>query len=522
MPRKPIFLAIMLAAVAACLYGPILNAEFVYDDRALILISNYIHDWRNLGQVLSFKVLACDVPDNCRPAYLLTMISDAAVWGKLAVGYHLTNNLIHAANTLLCLLLFAHIYSLLSGKPASAAACLLGAVGGALFFAVHPAASEAVCVATYREDLLAAFFVLLGLNLIARYPGRNTAATWLIGGATVLFFLAAIASKETGVAGAPLATLYVLLAKRKQWNWQWGVLIAAVWLVDGLFLFFRFIFAPAFSAIFAQKPEYLGGSFIAMLKIQPCIWVYQLQLIVWPSGLCADQGPYNLRHISLAMALLVIVGLAIATMLFARKQRVVLLAAGLFGLPLLPVSNFIPIYRPLADRYLYLPVTGLALIVGLLLMKAYTRGRRYMAGLGALFLIAVIGMSLITLQREAVWHDEVSLWTDTLKKNPFSATAANNLAFALYDRAEYTAAVQAWNRAINLGKGRAADQWAGLAIGLWKLGQMAEAMQAYQQAVALDRAYAHPQKLVEQLIWDSVKAEALETIAIQAGRQRQR
>lgn len=512
--RKPVFLAILLAAAAASLYLPSLSAEFVYDDRALILISDYIHDWHNLGRILSFRVLADDVPDNCRPVYLLTILADAAVWGKLASGYHLTNILLHAANTVLLFLFLLRVYPAFSGQPGSAAACLLGAAGGALFFAVHPAASEAVCVATYREDLLAAFFILLGLNLAARFPGCNPAGTWLVGAATVFFFLAAGASKETGLAGAPLVTLYALLTRRRPWDRRWIVLLAAVWLVDGLFLLSRFIFMPAASAIFMQKPGYLGGSFLAMLQVQPRLWVYQLQLMVWPAGLCADQGPYNLRQISLATALLVLAGLAAALLLFARRRRAVWLAAGLCGLPLLPVSNFIPIFRPLADRYLYLPVAGLALIVGLALLQAQRRGRRYLAGLGALFLVAVGALAFLTLQREAVWHDEVSLWTDTLNKNPASATAANNLAFALYDRAEYAAAVQSWSRAIKLAEGREADHWAGLAIGRWKLGQRLEAVQAYRQAVALNSAYAHPQKLVERLTWDSAQAAALQTVAV--------
>ncbi len=519
MSRHPFCLALGLAAVAAGLYLPMLGAEFVYDDRALILTSGYLHDWRNLGQVLSLKVLACDVPDNCRPVYLLTMIADAALWGKLAAGYHLTNILLHAANTVLCFLFFARVYSALNGKPAPAAAGLLGAAAGALLFAVHPAASEAVCVATYREDLLAAFFILLGLNLAARYPGRHPAATWLAGGAAVFCFLAAAASKETGLAGAPLVTLYAALFKRQAWNWRWTLLLAAVWLAAGLFLAARFALMPAASEIFLQKPVYPGGSFLAMLQLQPRLWAYQLQLLVWPSGLCADQGPSNLRHLSLAMALTGLVLLAAAALVLARRRRALWLAAGLCGLPLVPVANFIPIFRPLADRYLYLPVAGLALIAGLALLKAGACGRRCGAVAGALFLAAVCALALVTLQREAAWHDELALWTDTLKKNPLSTTAANNLAFALYDRAEYAAAVRAWNRAVNLTQGREADPWAGLAIGCWQLGQPAAAARAYRRAVALDSAYAQPQKLVARLTWDSVQAAALRAVAAEAVRQ---
>ena len=119
----------------------------------------------------------------------------------------------------------------------------------------------------------------------------------------------------------------------------------------------------------------------------------------------------------------------------------------------------------------------------------------------------------VTLDREAVWRQEVSLWTDTVRKNPASVRAANNLGFALYDRGEYDLAVREWRRAISLSEGRHADAWAGLAIGLEKLGHAAEAEEAYRKAVALERWYGEPERLVRGLIWSKAWADALETVA---------
>jgi hypothetical protein len=43
------------------------------------------------------------------------------------------------------------------------------------------------------------------------------------------------------------------------------------------------------------------------------------------------------------------------------------LAIAMILLPLLPVANLIPIYRAAADRYLYFPLAGVAVALGLLL-----------------------------------------------------------------------------------------------------------------------------------------------------------
>jgi len=44
--------------------------------------------------------------------------------------------------------------------------------------------------------------------------------------------------------------------------------------------------------------------------------------------------------------------------MLSTRGRLFRLGPGIFWLSLSPVSNFIPIYRPMANRFLYLPMTG--------------------------------------------------------------------------------------------------------------------------------------------------------------------
>ena len=509
---------LVVALIAAAVYLPTLRAGFVYDDSGAIVDNPYIHDQRNLGDVLTGRVLARDVMDNNRPLCLLSTMADVAVWGDRPMGFHLTNVLLHAATAALLALLLMRLLAArvpsggtVDGGPRRGVQ--LAAICGAVVFAVHPVTSEAVCVPSFREDLLVAFFIVLGLNLAAAFPGRSRAATWLLGATVTLCLLAAVASKESGIAGAALITLYVWLFRRTEWDARWAWMLAGAWLTGAGFLVARFLLAPASSAIFVTTPVYPGGSFPAMLRIEPRILVYQLETLIRPSLLCADPGPYSLRGIGWPAVVAVLGGMAALAAVLLRRSPGGLFAMALFFVPLLPVSNLVPLYCPVADRYLYLPSAGLALGVTVLVHAAWRR-RRWLGAATVAVLLPVGGLLAgVTLDREAVWRQEVSLWTDTVRKNPASVRAANNLGFALYDRGEYDLAVREWRRAISLSEGRHADAWAGLAIGLEKLGHAAEAEEAYRKAVALERWYGEPERLVRGLIWSKAWADALETVA---------
>jgi tetratricopeptide (TPR) repeat protein len=173
------------------------------------------------------------------------------------------------------------------------------------------------------------------------------------------------------------------------------------------------------------------------------------------------------------------------------------------------VSNFIPLFVPVADRYLYLPLAGLSLALAAILGP-----RRWVQGLATL---SICALCVLTLRRQAVWHDNVSLWTETLRQNPRSITAANNLGFALWGRGRFEEALAPWKKALDLSLGRAPDPWAGLALGLHDLGRVDEARAAYARAVSLDLRYGEPERLVKMLLWERGQAEALKRVNLAGG-----
>ena len=84
----------------------------------------------------------------------------------------------------------------------------------------------------------------------------------------------------------------------------------------------------------------------------------------------------------------------------------------------LPVSNLIPLTNPFAERYLYLPLMGLAIIVGWLFESLKFRRWTW---------ILILALAWLSNQRNLVWSNDDTLWAATLKTEPRSMRALNGL-----------------------------------------------------------------------------------------------
>ena len=163
----------------------------------------------------------------------------------------------------------------------------------------------------------------------------------------------------------------------------------------------------------------------------------------------------------------------------------------------------------MADRFLYLPMCGVAMMLAALgdIPKLRTRATAVMGSA-----IACV-LALLTFQQEHVWQDSFSLWKDTAAKNPYSFTAANNLAETQLNRGDFAGALDSARNAVRLSDSREANPFGTAAIALNNLGQTADADAAYRKAVELDPRYRQPEKLVEALVLTEEEARRLEAIA---------
>ncbi len=517
----PLVVGVAVALIAGGLYLPTLGADFVFDDVAQLVIDDYVHRRAHFADVLTLHVLADDVLDRNRPLMLLSLMVDSAVWGRWSAGYHLTNVLLHAGCAALVFALFLELRRGAAGVPDPAdvpSRRLAGAVLAALLFAVHPVASEAVAVITYREDLLATFFLLLGLFLALRHGTAARVKRLALGAASALSFMLAVAAKETGAAGPPLLLLAWWRCGRPVDRRTWGTLLVVVWTAVIAFLVATFFLAPTQSVIL-PTPEPIVASLWEWPRIAAQIVVFYVGKIVWPVDLSAD---YEGQALGGAGALRTVAAFALLLgppTLLAVRDVAAWIGIALFWLPVLPVANLVPIYNPVADRYLYMPMAGLALVVGsFAALPVWWRSRARRIAAAGLAVLVLGVLARLTLGRERAWHDSRSLWSDTLAKNPSSIFAANGLALALHDAHQPAAAIAVWRRAITMAQQLEvvfAPSWAGLALSLESAGRSAEADQAYRVAIELDKRYRDPRSLVRALTW---RADLAAELAIIAGR----
>jgi hypothetical protein len=275
----------------------------------------------------------------------------------------------------------------------------------------------------------------------------------------------------------------------------------------------RFLLEPRVSAVFTAKPEYLGGSLAQAMLLEPRILALYAQLVLFPINLCVDYGLASVGHLPLPLALSLLVTLAVAGGILARYDRRLLFAFCLVLLPLAPVANLVPIYRPAADRYLYLPMAGVAVVVACLLDAPWLIAReklRQRALVGCMAAVAVLGMACV--ERQAVWASSLALWDDGFRKNPGSLTNAMGLGEALREAGRIPEAEKLTREAIRLSNEKRGDVWATLALILDAQNRTPEAAAALGKALEIDPGLSDPDAKVKSLAMERPMAEELERL----------
>jgi len=429
--------ALVLLALAA--YANSFHAELALDNRVVIGDDPRLREvaWRNVALIITqgywWPTLASDL---YRPLTTLSYWFNYAVLGNgpATFGYHVVNFALHGANVLLLWRLAARL------GAAADRAWLAAAI-----FAVHPLGVEAVTNIVGRADLLVTAGVLLAaaawLRAEAATEPRGDRAWRLLMGATAL---AACGAKENGV----MAVGGVGLLAVARHGWRAGTVRFATralpWLLPavvftGALRLAMYFGTPHVGQIFVNNPIADAGRFEGAMTAAKVAGKY-LGLVVWPAGLSCD---YSYPQIPLYggggwedakawLALGTVAGLALAG--WGLRRRAPLAAGGLAwaGLMFLPVSNLlVPIGSIMGERFMYLPMTGLAatLAVGLLAAARRMPGARVAVWLGpALVLVALTGR---TLARNHDWRDERALWESARRVSPRSFNVYKGSATAI-------------------------------------------------------------------------------------------
>ncbi len=446
-PRLYLLMAALVFLSALALYLPSVRDGLLWDDEEFIARNAFISDCSNLGAALNpanlLKVLP--VPMSARPLVSASLIADVCAGGG-AREMRVTNVLLHAFNGAL---LFFLLLTLSGSVPA--------AFFGALVFVLHPASAEVVRIITFRSHLLGFFFftsALLAAVFYARAPGGVT------GTAAALGYFFSVMSVETPVVLPAAALLAVYYDSGREGLKRLAPLLSVLVLIGGFYLWFR---APrAGYALPGSGPGIAGPSAIYPASLFPepaslpervnitppwreiykspaanlftmsAITLDYLRALVLPLGLSTDYYPEVISSVRRGAwpAAGCLAALAVSCFLF-YSRKLSGLALLLIFTALLPALNIFPVYNIRADRYLYLPLAGFALLAAAGLRRAAGEKalrRNLPLAAGCLWLVWLCALSA---RRAPEFRDDLSLFTSAAALNPGSPRAQANLAGAL-------------------------------------------------------------------------------------------
>lgn len=391
-----------------------------------------------------------------------------ALVGEAPWLYHATNLALHLG---VCALVFLLGRRMGLGK--------IGASIGMLFFGLHPVVAEPVCWISGRKDLLAACFGLAATWCALRAPSRGRTSVPTLALASVLFLLASLS--KPSVLALPL---FWMLAGSDGGVRRWPRWLPALTIA---------VLVAALSWI----GQHRAG---AMQTVSALPWARQMVYALgYHLGLALFVQHPLAKHIPLTMPPrfdaavdLLPVGAGLLAWLWIRRAhslRSLPIRAGLLfaAVGYLPSSGVVPLVRYLADSYVYLPLVGLAWLVGAGAEGIGSRlGRAWAWGLGGAAAAALLFGATTTAM---AWHDSVALWATVYERYPDSPQVCLNFGNAFFEQGKPQTALALYERCSrqfgpqHFAKNRA--------VALFTLGRYAEA-----EPILRDLAGRFPEDLV--------------------------
>ncbi len=395
---KPWTIALAVAALAASAHWPCVHNGFTHWDDNVYLEGAAQH---GVGWALTTTHVYY------HPLTWLSHEFDLKLWGLNPAPHHATNVVLHALNAALVVWL---VWLLTQQLP------LAAWVG--IVFAVHPLQVESVAWIAERKNLLCGLFSLLALILYMR------GQWWPM----VAAYTAALLSKPMAVP-LPVVMMAIDYFPRGRRDWK---ILTEKWL---LFLLATIITVLAFrgqidtGALRTHELSVVERVFVAARSL-----VFYLWKIVWPAWLSPFYPLGEDLHLMQAEFLVPAILCVVITAGCWRKPA--LRAAWVAYVALvLPVSGLFQTGgQAVADRFAYLAMIPVLLVIGGAVMKLRRVGLVGLAGFASWFVVR-------TQQQIPIWRDDVTLWQAVVANYPQSRVAYRCITHGLIEQRRFEEAI---------------------------------------------------------------------------------
>jgi len=389
--------------VALCYVNSLPN-DFVFDDGPIVSSNPVIRTISPIQFLKSPYWTKQQYAGIYRPFVVFSLSVDYAIWKRWAPGFRLTNLAVHAINGVL-------VFSLYQSIAGAGIVPLIAMI----IYLVHPVHTEAVTTIVGRSELFAACFLLAAWLLFRQ--GRT-------GWAALAFFLALL-SKENAIV---LPAILLLTSPRGR---RWIRLLPMIF-VALAYLAMRYSVLGGLGI--PVSAQYMGGrlTYFERLLTSGRVFIEYLILTFYPLHLAGD---YDYNAIPIAnfvdwdawLGLLLIAATVVTAYFYRHRNWAVSLGLSFALIAFIPASNWImPISILMAERFLYLPMIGLALVGATALSQLEDRRLRRLVGIGALSTAIVLCNS-----HDYIRRDDFTFFKNMVRVVPNSAKARLGWGFAL-------------------------------------------------------------------------------------------
>lgn len=468
-------LAVSVAAITFLVYLPALQNDFINWDDDLYVVDN-IHI-RSLDAAFVKWIFLDFYGAYWAPLTWVSHAVDYALWGLNPTGHHLTNNVLHAINSFLVVLLAMRLVEAweqrrrIRNEAAFFTDGMVLMAGGAagLLFGLHPLHVESAAWIAERKDLLCALFFLMSimayLAFLADAKGEKTVVARL----TDKYYIAAAGLFVLALFSKPMAVSLPAVLLILDW-YPFGRIrslrtfrtavaeklpFVALSLASSIVIFMAHRAQAAMASVvdIAVSTRLLVAAHSLLAYIGKMVWPVNLvPYYPYPANAVVRSPEYFLSLILVVVISAVCVGIA-------NKRKYLPAVWGYYVVTLLPVLGLVQVGpQEMADRFTYLPSIGPFLILGtaaaVMYKKAGEAGRRTQGIRAALTLIAAavcLGMAFLTIAQIGIWKNGITLWSSVIEREPVRAYIAYNNRGVSFEKAgQFERAIEDYTKTITL------------------------------------------------------------------------
>ncbi len=344
---------------------------------------------------------------NWQPVTLLSHMLDVQFFGLHSGIHHLVNVVYHALSALL---LFALLQRATKARAASAFV--------AFVFALHPLHVESVAWMAERKDVLSTFFFFLALYAYVLYTEHPT----------VKGYLWMLAAFVMGLLSKPMVVTFpFVLLLFDVWPLRRVQLPKILW--EKLPL----VALSAASSAVAYWVQRTTGAVAVAIPLDGRIakallsYITYIRQTLWPTGLAVFYPyPQQILASRIGAALLVLLGVSVVV-LFSWRRRPYLATGWFWYLgTLVPVIGLVKVgQQSHADRYTYLPMVGLSIMVAWGAAEVVGRWPRTRSVIAAAACLISVACLVLTWKQTTYWQN-----SETLYERAIDVTGDNWLAQA--------------------------------------------------------------------------------------------